>query len=190
MSDDFWRQIFASVFFSYFHCCSKALRSKRTLTVKQISIFSEAVVHRFSQKACNFIKKILQHRRFSVNFAKYLRALFSQNPSDGCFCFLWNIKVKMTKYIYIDIFTGKHQWWRPFFSTVADLGAYGFSTKALLLRCFYEICKVLQNLICTVDSWATPSSNILDISLAVLAINQLSHSWLSAVSRTSTKTDA
>ena len=36
-------------------------------------------------QACNFIKKRLQHRCFSVKFAKSLRASFLQNTSGGCF---------------------------------------------------------------------------------------------------------
>ena len=36
-------------------------------------------------KACNFIKKRLQHKCFSVKFAKSLRASFLQNTSGDCF---------------------------------------------------------------------------------------------------------
>ena len=36
----------------------------------------EAIVHRCSQKACNFVKKRLRHRCFPLKFAKFLRALF------------------------------------------------------------------------------------------------------------------
>ena len=36
-------------------------------------------------QACNFIKKRLQHRCFSVKFAKSLRASFLQNTSGDCF---------------------------------------------------------------------------------------------------------
>ena len=32
-------------------------------------------------KGCNFSKKKFQHRRFTVNIAKFLRTSFSQNPS-------------------------------------------------------------------------------------------------------------
>ena len=35
--------------------------------------------------ACNFIKKILQHRCFPVKFTKFLRTPFLQNTSGGCF---------------------------------------------------------------------------------------------------------
>ena len=38
-------------------------------------------------QACNFIKKRLQHRCFSVKFAKFSSASFLQNTSGGCF---WN----------------------------------------------------------------------------------------------------
>ena len=36
-------------------------------------------------KVCNFIKIRLQRRCISVNFAKFLRTPFLQNPSDDCF---------------------------------------------------------------------------------------------------------
>ena len=36
-------------------------------------------------RACNFIKKKIQHRCFTVKFAKFLRAPFLQNTSGGCF---------------------------------------------------------------------------------------------------------
>ena len=36
-------------------------------------------------KACNFIKKRFQHKFFPMNFAKFLRTLFLQNTSGGCF---------------------------------------------------------------------------------------------------------
>ena len=38
------------------------------------------------EKACNFIKWRLQHRRFPVNIAEFLRAVFFKNTSSGCFC--------------------------------------------------------------------------------------------------------
>ena len=50
-----------------------------------------------------------------------------------------------------------------------------FSTATdFILDVFYEICEVLQNLIFTEESWRLLpiSSNISDISLALLAINQ------------------
>ena len=59
---------------------------------------TEAAVHRCSSKkmflslkACNFIKKRLQHRCFPVNIAKLLRTPFSQNTSGGCFYNYLNI---------------------------------------------------------------------------------------------------
>ena len=39
-------------------------------------------------KACNFIKKRLQHKCFLVNISKFLRKAFLQNTSYGCF-FTW-----------------------------------------------------------------------------------------------------
>ena len=62
----------------------------------------------------------------------------------------------MKKYIHINIFTGNASD-SVLFSTVAGLRAYSFTKKELHLRCFYEICKILQNLIFTKDSWTTAS---------------------------------
>ena len=37
-------------------------------------------------RLANLLKKRLWHRCFPVNFAKFLRTLFLQNTSSGCFC--------------------------------------------------------------------------------------------------------
>ena len=37
-------------------------------------------------KGCNSIEKRLQHRCFTVKFAKFFRTSFSQNCSSGCAC--------------------------------------------------------------------------------------------------------
>ena len=68
----------------------------------------------------------------------------------------------------------------------SGLRAYSFTKKGLHLRCFCEICEALQNLMLqkTARRLLPISSNISEISLALLAINQLSQSWLS---RTYTK---
>ena len=39
----------------------------------------------FFNKVATLLKKILWHRCLLVNFAKFLRILFLQNTSDGCF---------------------------------------------------------------------------------------------------------
>ena len=41
--------------------------------------------HVFRFPACNFTKKRLRHRRFSVNFAKFLRTSSDRTPPDECF---------------------------------------------------------------------------------------------------------
>ena len=41
-------------------------------------------------QVCNFIKKILQHRCFPVNIAKFLRAPIWKTFTNGCFCRLQN----------------------------------------------------------------------------------------------------
>ena len=40
-------------------------------------------------QACNFIKKRLQYKCFSVNIEKFLRKAFLQNTSGGCFWLLY-----------------------------------------------------------------------------------------------------
>ena len=44
------------------------------------SLFTEVA----GPQACNFVKKKIQHRCFTVKFAKFLRAGFLQNTSGGC----------------------------------------------------------------------------------------------------------
>ena len=39
-------------------------------------------------RPATLLKKRLCHRRFSVNFAKFLRIPFPQNTSGGCLCFV------------------------------------------------------------------------------------------------------
>ena len=122
MSHDFWRQTFAHAFISYLPLKSFILQSKRTLTIKQILIFLEAVVHRCSSKwvflktcnfntngwflkTCNFIKKRLQHRCFYVKFAKFLGiSLFTEHLPWLLLSFLKqkrkNEKICSQKYIH------------------------------------------------------------------------------------------
>ena len=42
-------------------------------------------------KVCNFIKKRLQHKRFRVNFVKFLRTSFLENASGGSFLVLFTL---------------------------------------------------------------------------------------------------
>ena len=55
-------------------CSTKWVSLKRRLTVQHLrqSFFFDKVVH---DQACNFIEKKLQHRCFTVNFTKLLKAL-------------------------------------------------------------------------------------------------------------------
>ena len=55
----------------------------------QKHLFTYVLQNRCSEgglKVCNFIKRRLQHRCFSVKFPEFLKHLFKQNTSDGCFC--------------------------------------------------------------------------------------------------------
>ena len=54
------------------------------LQIYRITTLSKKRFYRVTVIALS--KKILQHRCFLVNSAKFLRTLFLKNPSDGCFC--------------------------------------------------------------------------------------------------------
>ena len=57
-----------------------------------------------SPQACKFIKKEALAQVFSCDFAKYLKTLFLQNTSGGCFCsqFLYklNQKFRLSESVY------------------------------------------------------------------------------------------
>ena len=63
------------------------------------------------------------------------------------------------------------------FSAVAGLRAYGFSKRDSILDAFVKFLKFWESHF--YRRLLPISSNILDISLTLLAINQLSHDWLS-----------
>ena len=115
------------------------------------------------------LRNILEHL-----FHRHLRWLL---------LYFWT-KIKMKKYNHrLHI----HRKTLVIVSILVQLQAWGLTLKRTVLRkrdsilsVFCEICEVLQNLICTEESWATASnsSNISETPLALLAINQLSRSWL------------
>ena len=47
---------------------------------------AERLFFKFWHRPATLSKKSLWHRRFPVNFAKFLRTPFLQNSSGGCFC--------------------------------------------------------------------------------------------------------
>ena len=58
--------------------------------IKNFAIFTgkhlESLCNEVAElKACNFIKKRLQHKCFLVNIAKFLITAFLNNTSGGCF---------------------------------------------------------------------------------------------------------
>ena len=64
---------------------------------RQEEFCKKVVLRNFAKfKACNFIKKKLWHRCFSVNFAKILRTPFLQNTSGGSFLIM--ARIKLSKY--------------------------------------------------------------------------------------------
>ena len=109
-SDVKFSQVF--FFFLIYIVVQRLYEVKELWLLNKYRSFQKQSFTDFHRRPATLLKR---YSNTGVNFAKYLRTLFSQNLSDGCVCFLWNIKVKTTKYIYINIFTGKHQWWRPFF---------------------------------------------------------------------------
>ena len=56
------------------------------------SVFNKAT----GLKACNFIKKRLQHRCFPLKFAKFLKAPFLKNICDDCFSTVHLVTVVVT----------------------------------------------------------------------------------------------
>ena len=86
-------------------------------------------------KTCNFIKKRLQNRCFYVKFAKFLGISLFTEHLGGCFCLFWNKNVKMKKYVHKNIFTGKRQWWCPFWYSCRIEGLH-FTKKGLHIRYF------------------------------------------------------
>ena len=79
-------------------------------------------------------------------------------PQNGCFCLFWDKKVKMEKHIHRNIHIHRK---RPLMvSFLVQLHPWGLAVlrkKNSILDGFCEICKVLQSLIFTKDSWATAS---------------------------------
>ena len=53
-------------------------------------------------RSATFLKKRLWHRCFPVNFAKFLKQLYSKNISDDCFCKNFSNYIG---YIYIGYYT-------------------------------------------------------------------------------------
>ena len=90
----------------------------------------------FLIKACNFVKKRVQHRCYLVKFAKYLRTLFFTEyfftvPTSVCSESLGKILVRNNK-----SHVGRHNFWE-FFETI-------FTAVSLLLSwALYYICAVL-----------------------------------------------
>ena len=144
--------------------------------IKQILIFLEAIIHRCSQKACNFIKKRLQHRFFPLKFAEFLRTPFLQNICGGYFCFLWFSHTHTHTHTHTNI----HASDSVHFSTPGDLRAYRFTKRHSIVDLFVKFLKFygISFLQKTAGRLLPISSNISNISLALYAINQLSHSWL------------
>ena len=146
-------------------------------------------------KTCNFVKKRLEHRCFPVKLAKLLGTSFFHRTSKvAAFVFSATQKNKMkkkeTKWNKMNIKWKNVITWAyslestsdgVLFSTVAALTAYNFMKMGLHIR-FCEFCEVLQNhfLRKTTGRLLPIFSNISDISLALLAINQFCDNWMSA----------
>ena len=70
----------------------------------------------------------------------------------------WNKKVKNEKIYSQKYIHRKTPVIESFYSEVGGLKVCSFKEKGLHLRCFCEICEVLQNLIFTEDSWVKVSN--------------------------------
>ena len=83
-------------------------------------------------RACNFIKIWLQHRCFSVIIAKFLRTVFLQNTSSGCFyrCSTKKLFRKILRTLLEYIIIG------VLFNQVAGLKLETLSKEKVRYRCF------------------------------------------------------
>ena len=78
--------IICSLDFSYTEAVVRRFSSEQVLlNISQSWSFFLIKLLAFIVQACNFIEKRLQHRYFSLKFAKSLRASFLQNTYGGCF---------------------------------------------------------------------------------------------------------
>ena len=81
-------------------CESHAISCQKNLGNKRVKIrnsCSQDVLQNRYLQACNFIKKRLQYRCFSVKFEKFSRATSLQNNTDDCFCkIIENLYLQMT----------------------------------------------------------------------------------------------
>ena len=84
---------------------------------KQILIFLETIVHGCSQKACNFIKEILQHRCFPLKYAKCFKDFFLTEPLRWLLLFSLKQKSKNEK-IY------SHKYIHRFFLSIYVISFY------------------------------------------------------------------
>ena len=141
MSHEFWRQIFANAFFINLFRSSSSQMFFKTGVLKNLQFY---------------LKKGSTTGVFLWTLRSVWEHLFSQNISGSWFCLFWN-KSKNGKIYSHEHIHKKNTSDGVLFSTVAALRAHNFTKKRLLIRCFCEICEVLQNLIFTEDSWATGS---------------------------------
>ena len=93
----------------------------------------------FNKKACNFIKKRLQHRCVPVKFAKFLRTSLLQNTSGGCFLILLYSEAVdrwcSAKKIFLQI-SQKEPWLEPRLKWSCRSIASTFLKKRFQCRCF------------------------------------------------------
>ena len=72
--------------------------------VKNFAIFTgKHLCQSFSLQVCHFFEKKLQRSCFSVNIARFLRKVFLQNTSDGCFWQIILIMLYHNFYYYFPI---------------------------------------------------------------------------------------
>ena len=128
-------------------------------------------------QTCNFIKQRLQHRYFSVKFAKSLRASFLQNACDCCF---W-------KYLMNSLFIAQCEWW-----IVSLCGTYWLSSAYfillrvfnffLFLSLFLFFCKfyyLLRYWGKVANTWNKALELFLDSSVEFRRVSCFSRTWYS-----------
>ena len=167
MSHEFWRQIFANAFFINLFRSSSSQMFFKTGVLKNLQFY---------------LKKGSTTGVFLWTLRSVWEHLFSQNISGSWFCLFWN----MEKYIHTNIFTRKTPVMVSFLVRLQPWGLTTLLKSDSLLDVFVKFAKFyrISFLRKTAGRLVLISCNISDISLTLLAINQLSHNCLS---RTSTK---
>ena len=125
-----------------FHCTQYTGVHPGCYKLESISQQQFREIHKVTgPRPATLLKKRLWHRRFPVNFVKFLRTHFLQNTSCGCFCIIQSIcSAKLTNFLN---FTSKHIriFQRHFFKCRCDKSCKSLDklqTDNFLLSSFFD----------------------------------------------------